>query len=92
LVSTGSEYGPVAGCIENGDELLTLIKVWAIFFNPSNICFSRRTLFHAYRFKFYFIFVPHDGRIILRWIFCKWDMGVWTGLSWLRLRTGGGHL
>jgi hypothetical protein len=25
-----------------------------------------------------------DGRIILRWIFMKWDVGVWTGLSWLR--------
>jgi hypothetical protein len=26
-----------------------------------------------------------DGRIILRWIFRKWDVGVWTGLSWLRI-------
>jgi hypothetical protein len=33
-----------------------------------------------------------DGRIILRWIFRKWDVGVWTGLSWLRTETGGGHL
>jgi len=33
-----------------------------------------------------------DGRIILRWIFRKWDMGAWTGLSWLRIGTGGGHL
>jgi hypothetical protein len=33
-----------------------------------------------------------DGRIILRRIFRKWDMGVWTGLSWLRIETGGGHL
>jgi len=33
-----------------------------------------------------------DVRIILRWIFRKWDVGVWTGLSWLRIRTGGGHL
>ena len=22
-------------------------------------------------------------RIILRWIFRKWDVGVWTGYSWL---------
>jgi hypothetical protein len=22
-----------------------------------------------------------DGRIILRWIFRKWDVGVWTGLG-----------
>jgi hypothetical protein len=33
-----------------------------------------------------------DERIILRWIFRKWDVGVLTGLSWLRTGTGGGHL
>jgi len=33
-----------------------------------------------------------DERIILRWIFRKWDVGVWTGLTWLRKGTGGGHL
>jgi len=33
-----------------------------------------------------------DGRIMLRWIFRKRDVGVWTGSSWLRISTGGGHL
>jgi len=33
-----------------------------------------------------------DGRIILRWILTKWDVGVWTGSSWLRIGTDGGHL
>jgi len=33
-----------------------------------------------------------NGSIILRWIFRKWDVGVWTGSNWLRIRTGGGHL
>jgi len=33
-----------------------------------------------------------DGRIILRRIFRKQDVGVWTGSSWLRIGTGGGHL
>jgi hypothetical protein len=33
-----------------------------------------------------------DGRIILRWIFVTWDVGVWTGSRWLRLGTWGGHL
>jgi len=33
-----------------------------------------------------------DGRIILRWILRKWDVGVWIGSSWLRIGTGGGHL
>jgi hypothetical protein len=26
-----------------------------------------------------------DGRIILSWIFRKWDVVVWTGLKWLRI-------
>jgi hypothetical protein len=29
-----------------------------------------------------------DGRIILRRIFRKWDVGVWTGSSWLRIGAG----
>jgi len=33
-----------------------------------------------------------DTRIILKWIFRKWDVGVWTGSSWLTIGTGGGHL
>ena len=33
-----------------------------------------------------------DERIILRWIFRKWDVVVWTGSSWLRIGTGGGLL
>jgi len=33
-----------------------------------------------------------DGRIILRWIFRKWDVGAWTGSIWLRIGIGGGHL
>jgi hypothetical protein len=33
-----------------------------------------------------------DGMIILRRIFRKLDVGVWTGLSWLRIETVGGQL
>jgi len=33
-----------------------------------------------------------DGKIILRFIFRKWDVGAWNGSSWLRIVTGGGHL
>ena len=32
-----------------------------------------------------------DGRIILRWIFKMWEVGVWTGSGWLRIGTGGRH-
>ena len=33
-----------------------------------------------------------DERIILRWIFRKWEGVVGTGWSRLRIGTGGGHL
>jgi hypothetical protein len=33
-----------------------------------------------------------DGRIILRWIFRKWNLSSWTGLMWIRLGTVGRHL
>ena len=33
-----------------------------------------------------------DGRIILRWIFRKGDVRVWTGSSWFKIGTGGEHL
>ena len=33
-----------------------------------------------------------DGRIILRWIFRKWEGVVGTGWSWLMIGRGGGHL
>ena len=32
------------------------------------------------------------GRPRLDGIFRKWDVGVWTGSSWVRLGTGDGHL
>jgi len=33
-----------------------------------------------------------DGKIIIRWIFRKWDVSLWTGLSWLKIGIVGGHL
>jgi hypothetical protein len=32
-----------------------------------------------------------DGRVILKWVFEMWE-GTWTGFSWLRIGTVGGHL
>ena len=34
----------------------------------------------------------HRWRIILRWVFRKWDVGIWTVLSWLMIGTVGGDL
>ena len=31
-----------------------------------------------------------DGRIILRWTFRKWVVGVWNGSSWLMIGASGG--
>jgi hypothetical protein len=31
-------------------------------------------------------------RIILRWSFREWDVGVWTGMRWLKIGTVGGQL
>ena len=35
---------------------------------------------------------PGVGGRIIRRIFRKWDVGVWTASSCLRIGTGGGHL
>jgi len=32
-----------------------------------------------------------DGRI-LEWISRRWDVGIWTGLGWPRVETGGGRM
>ena len=33
-----------------------------------------------------------DGMIKLKWIYRKWDVGVWTGSVRLMIGPGGGHL
>ena len=33
-----------------------------------------------------------DVWIILSWISRRWDVGIWTGLGWHRIETGGGRL
>jgi len=33
-----------------------------------------------------------DGWIILGWISRRWNVGVWTGLGWPTIETGGGRL
>ena len=33
-----------------------------------------------------------DDWIILGWISRRWDVGIWTGLGWTRIETGGGRL
>ena len=33
-----------------------------------------------------------DGWLILGWISRRWDVGIWAGLGWPRIKTGGGRL
>jgi hypothetical protein len=33
-----------------------------------------------------------DGKVILSWIFRKWNVVPRTGSVWIRIGTGGGHL
>ena len=33
-----------------------------------------------------------DGCVILGWISRRWVVGIWTGLGWPRIETGGGRL
>ena len=28
----------------------------------------------------------------IRWVFRRWDVGIWTGLGWPRIEIGGGRL
>jgi hypothetical protein len=35
---------------------------------------------------------PGGDGIIIRCIFRKWNVGVWTGSIWLRIAVGGWHL
>jgi len=32
------------------------------------------------------------GMTLLGWISRRWDLGIWTGLGWPRIETGGGRL
>jgi hypothetical protein len=42
------------------------------------------------RERVYLIDTEVDVRIILRWIFKKWDVQLWTVSSWFRIGTDGG--
>jgi hypothetical protein len=57
------------------------------------IRFQRRDLLFCFNNMYYHLGDPGvDGRIMLGRIFKKWDVGVRTGLGWLRKGTGGGRL
>ena len=51
-----------------------------------------RVLVRKIEGKNHWIELGVDGWIILGWISRKCDMGIWTGLGWPRIETGGGHL
>jgi len=36
--------------------------------------------------------LPHSDLWGGEWISRRWDVGIWTGLGWPRIETGGGHV
>jgi len=44
------------------------------------------------RERYHFEDPSGDGRLVLRWIFRKWDVREWTGLIWLGIGTADGLL
>ena len=42
--------------------------------------------------KSHWVDLSVDGWIILGWISRRWVVGIWTGLGWPRIKTGGGRL
>ena len=58
------------------------------FRDGSHLC----VLIGDFRARNYSCIPGVGGKIILRLIFRKWDVGVWTGSRWLRIGTGGSHL
>jgi hypothetical protein len=66
---------------------VNLIKILLFFFAPEYNIFNGTILIGNH------LDDPDvNGRIILRWIFRKWFVRVWTGSIWLRIRTSGGPL
>jgi hypothetical protein len=37
-------------------------------------------------------FTKTHVKLILKWVFKKWDDGAWSGLIWIRVKTGDGLL
>ena len=60
--------------------------------SPISVSFSHCLMFVSFKCHIFHLASSLDGRIILRWIFRKWEGVVGTGWSWLRIRTGGGRL
>jgi hypothetical protein len=69
------------GC--KGNKIQTIQAVQTIFYSIYTIVLRERGHWEDQ---------DVDGRIILRWIFRKLEGVVGTGLSWLLIGTGGGHL
>jgi hypothetical protein len=82
--------GIINVCFNSTGQLLTIYSAFVNFLKKIGINEAVHQLFIAYRDNLGDRGV--DGRIILRWIFRKWDVEVRTGSSWLRIGTVGGHL
>jgi len=48
--------------------------------------------FYYYYYYYHWGDLGVHGWVILGWISRRWDVGIWTGLGWPRIETGGGRL
>ena len=72
--------------------LTTSKKRYAIHENADRITESARSWWGNQRERGHWGDLGIDGWIILGWISRRWDVGMWTGLDWPRIETGGGLL
>ena len=74
-------------------------KQWSLGVGQRRKTFWNRYIYiyiyitNRYIYIYIYIYIYYQQcRFQPRWLFRKWDVGVWTGSIWLRIGTGGGHL
>jgi hypothetical protein len=77
-------------------SLITIISEFYLYL--TKVIFMLKHSVKLHRYRNYVIILDYwgelvvDGWIILGWICSRWDVGIWTGLGWPRIETGGGRL
>jgi hypothetical protein len=78
------------GKLRNSGAFIVIIMLFSVYYFMFFVCTG--FWWENLRKRDYLRDLGLDERISLKRIFRKWDMGVWTGLRWLRIERGGGNL